>query len=227
MVHLLWLWANPYIINGYIMSKRRCTKKGEGQEYTYNLIWTTATHICLLSDCHCLYIAVYVGMAQGILFSLYIGIGAKFQNTQKTYGHDNGDYWAETQQSFHWKGRTFWSVDLLHLLQKLACATQLNNRRMWIDDQPTVQVGCLLSVVDVQGFYIILASSSSFLPLQLFWLPPSPPGVVGPGVDCNAILSVILPHCLLVYTQSLLKGSACFSNVKTLTIFAWNFINDS
>ena len=77
MVHLLWLWANPYIINGYIMSKQRCIKKGEGQKYTYNLIWTTATHICILSDCHCLYIAVYVGMAQGILFSLYIGIGAK------------------------------------------------------------------------------------------------------------------------------------------------------
>ena len=25
---------------------------------------------------------------------------------------------------------------------------------------------------------LILASSSSLLPLQLFWLPPSPPGVV-------------------------------------------------
>ena len=27
---------------------------------------------------------LYVGMAQGVLFSLYIGIGAKYQNTQKT-----------------------------------------------------------------------------------------------------------------------------------------------
>ena len=27
---------------------------------------------------------LYVGMAQGISFSLYIGIGAKFENTQKT-----------------------------------------------------------------------------------------------------------------------------------------------
>ncbi len=27
---------------------------------------------------------LYVGMAQGVLFSLYIGIGAKFYNTQKT-----------------------------------------------------------------------------------------------------------------------------------------------
>ena len=27
---------------------------------------------------------LYVGMAQGVSFSLYIGIGAKFQNTQKT-----------------------------------------------------------------------------------------------------------------------------------------------
>ena len=26
---------------------------------------------------------------------------------------DNGDYWAETQQSLHWKDRTFRSVDLL------------------------------------------------------------------------------------------------------------------
>ena len=48
-----------------------------------------------------------------------------------------------------------------------------------------------------------------------------------PGVDCNAILSIILRHSILMFTQSLLKGSACFSNVKTLTIFAWNFINDT
>ena len=27
---------------------------------------------------------LYVGMAQGVSFSLYIGIGAKFENTQKT-----------------------------------------------------------------------------------------------------------------------------------------------
>ena len=27
---------------------------------------------------------LYVGMAQGVSFSLYIGIGVKFQNTQKT-----------------------------------------------------------------------------------------------------------------------------------------------
>ena len=37
----------------------------------------------------CLYIRecgsiLYVGMAEGVSFSLYIGIGAKFQNTQKT-----------------------------------------------------------------------------------------------------------------------------------------------
>ena len=41
------------------------------------------------------------------------------------------------------------------------------------------------------------------------------------------ILSVILLHCILVFTQLLLKGSACFSNVNTLTISAWNFINDT
>ena len=27
---------------------------------------------------------LYVGMAQGVSYSLYIGIGAKFENTQKT-----------------------------------------------------------------------------------------------------------------------------------------------
>ena len=42
---------------------------------------------------------------------------------------DNGDSWAETQQSLHWKDRTFWSVDLLQLLQNLACATQLNKKK--------------------------------------------------------------------------------------------------
>ena len=29
-------------------------------------------------------VALYVGMAQDVSFSLYIGIGAKFKNTQKT-----------------------------------------------------------------------------------------------------------------------------------------------
>ena len=36
---------------------------------------------------HCMYVyssTLYVGMAQGVSFPLYIGIGAKFQNTQKT-----------------------------------------------------------------------------------------------------------------------------------------------
>ena len=37
----------------------------------------------------CMYIrecssTLYVGMAQGVSLSLYIGIGAKFENTQKT-----------------------------------------------------------------------------------------------------------------------------------------------
>ena len=41
------------------------------------------------------------------------------------------------------------------------------------------------------------------------------------------LYSVILLHCILVFTQLLLKGSACFSNVNTLTIFEWNFINDT
>ena len=31
----------------------------------------------------------------------------------KCIKYDNWDYWAETQQSLHWKDRTFWSVDLL------------------------------------------------------------------------------------------------------------------
>ena len=45
---------------------------------------------CMVS-CSCMYIYIrecgstlYVGMAQGVSFSLYIGIGAKFENTQKT-----------------------------------------------------------------------------------------------------------------------------------------------
>ena len=42
----------------------------------------TYTH-CLRSIREC-GSTLYVGMAQGVSFSLYIGIGAKFENTQKT-----------------------------------------------------------------------------------------------------------------------------------------------
>ena len=37
-------------------------------------------HVCI-RECGS---TLYVGMAQGVSFSLYIGIGAKFENTQKT-----------------------------------------------------------------------------------------------------------------------------------------------
>ena len=95
-----------------------------------------------------------------------------------------------------------------------------------IDGQPTVQVGCLLSLVDVQGFQYSPPPVVSFN-FNCFGCLPVHLVLFGPGVDCNAILSVILLHCILVFTQSLLKGSACFSNANTLTIFAWNFINDT
>ena len=36
---------------------------------------------CLIRECGS---TLYVGMAQGVSLSLYIGIGAKFENTQKT-----------------------------------------------------------------------------------------------------------------------------------------------
>ena len=36
---------------------------------------------CTIRECGS---TLYVGMAQGVSFSLYIGIGAKFENTQKT-----------------------------------------------------------------------------------------------------------------------------------------------
>ena len=38
-------------------------------------------HMCSIRECGS---TLYVGMAQGVSFSLYIGIGAKFENTQKT-----------------------------------------------------------------------------------------------------------------------------------------------
>ena len=47
--------------------------------------------VCVVSHSIHIYIYIrecgstlYVGMAQGVSFSLYIGIGAKFENTQKT-----------------------------------------------------------------------------------------------------------------------------------------------
>ena len=41
--------------------------------------------LVIISDCNIRECGstLYVGMAQGVSFSLYIGIGAKFQNTQK------------------------------------------------------------------------------------------------------------------------------------------------
>ena len=36
---------------------------------------------CNIRECSS---TLYVGVAQGVSFSLYIGIGAKFKNTQKT-----------------------------------------------------------------------------------------------------------------------------------------------
>ena len=36
-------------------------------------------HTHIIRECY-----LYVGMVQGVSFSLYIGIGAKFQNTQKS-----------------------------------------------------------------------------------------------------------------------------------------------
>ena len=38
-------------------------------------------HICIIRECGS---TLYVGIAQGVSFSLYIDIGAKFENTQKT-----------------------------------------------------------------------------------------------------------------------------------------------
>ena len=38
-------------------------------------------HMNLIRECGS---TLYVGMAQGVSFSLYIGIGAKFENMQKT-----------------------------------------------------------------------------------------------------------------------------------------------
>ena len=48
------------------------------QESLYILL-TSAS--CAIRECGS---TLYVGMAQGVSFSLYIGIGAKFENTQKT-----------------------------------------------------------------------------------------------------------------------------------------------
>ena len=62
--------------------------------YSYILIYAIATYdnIYIYVDTRhtaMLYIrecgsTLYVGMAQGVSFSLYIGIGAKFENTKKT-----------------------------------------------------------------------------------------------------------------------------------------------
>ena len=48
------------------------------QENLYILL-TSAS--CAFRECGS---TLYVGMAQGVSFSLYIGIGAEFENTQKT-----------------------------------------------------------------------------------------------------------------------------------------------
>ena len=84
----------------------------------------------------------------------------------------------------------------------------------------------MLLSVDVQGFQY---SPSPVVPFHFSRLGCFPVHLVlvCPGVDCNSILGVMLLHCILVLTQSLLKGSTCLSNVNTFTILAWYFINDT
>ena len=84
----------------------------------------------------------------------------------------------------------------------------------------------MLLSVDVQGFQY---SPSPVVPFYFSRLGCFPVHLVlvCPGVDCNSILGVMLLHCILVLTQSLLKGSTCLSNVNTFTILAWYFINDT
>ena len=47
----------------------------------YAFVFVQSAGKMLIRECGS---TLYVGMAQGVSFSLYIGIGAKFENTQKT-----------------------------------------------------------------------------------------------------------------------------------------------
>ena len=79
--------------------------------------------------------------------------------------------------------------------------------------EPTVQVLVLGLLVDVQDPSFPVASfllfDCSSLPVDLM--------LVGPGVHCNTI---ILHYCL-VFSDPILQGSSCLSNVYTQTILAW------
>ena len=86
-----------------------------------------------------------------------------------------------------------------------------------INDQTTVQVGCVLLSVDVQGFQYFHS------PVVLFHFSclgcfPVHLVLVCPGVDCDSIPGIMLLRCILMFAQSLFKGSTCLSNVNTFTI---------
>ena len=64
--------------------------KSSIQHRIHSLVKQKVRNICAVAS-FCLHVYIrecgstlYVGMAQGVSFSLYIGIGAKFENTQKT-----------------------------------------------------------------------------------------------------------------------------------------------
>ena len=42
-------------------------------------------------------------------------------------------------------------------------------------------------------------------------------------MDCNATVGVMLPHCVLVFTEAFLQGSAGFTNVDIVTVSARDF----
>ena len=76
-----------------------------------------------------------------------------------------------------------------------------------INGQPTVQVGGLLLLHGRCVGLLVLVSSSSYH-INSFGCFPSLV-LVGPGVDCNAILGVMLLHCILVFTQSVASQWFC------------------
>ena len=89
--------------------------------------------------------------------------------------------------------------------------------------ETAIQVACFLPLVDVDCLqdpspvFGFLFKHLSFLPVHSL--------VVTVGMDRNPVL-IILPHCILVFHNSLLKIPPCFTDVARVTIHARDLIHN-
>ena len=122
---------------------------------------------------------------------------------------DNGDYWTETQQSLHWKDRTFWSVDLLQLLPTISAEEDLRIETSYPFNEVTAVF--LLNNPHYQVYFIfyIAVSLSSIIYVHIY-----PHQIVGQ-------LTASIWNTLLSSSSSLYKPTAMHKSPSSLATKTW------